>query len=203
MCEPTTIIAVAAVVSATTAVAGAGVAIHGNLEAAKAAEDQGKYQQRMAMYDAQAKANAGKVEAFKQGVAQRQEIGKRKARAAAKHKDLTFGSEPRLLKEIRAFHAMDSLFLAENVRSAVLGAQLGGQFAKYSADIQKRNFQFGAAAAGVQGVSGLAQGIALFAYSGTLSNDTSIPDFEEGMYESSSPSVRRKIDYGPITPPGL
>lgn len=179
-------------VGAAASIAGTGVAIAGAVQSAEAAEDQGKYQQKMALYDAVAKKNQGQIEQVKLGIAQRREFGSARAAAAASSVDLSYGSTHRILSETRKFHAMDGLLLAENVRSSVLSAKTFGDVARYNGNVQAQNFRFQAAGAGLKGLTNFGL---LAAASQRTTGDT---DPGSGFSPISGASSRRVTSYGPL-----
>lgn len=184
MCVP---IAVALAGTAiATSLAGTAVSIAGSTQAANAAEDRAKYEERIAQYNAISLKNAGRVEQVKQGLKQRREFATARALASGSAFDLSYGSTARRLDETRRFHAFDGVLLARNIQAKVLGATMSGEAARYNGKVLQSNLQWQAATSGIEGAASVAG---------------SLYDFNRaGIVESAeTPSSRRANDYGPTS----
>lgn len=142
------LIANTAIATIPTVISGA-VSISGQMRAAEAAKDQGKYEAKIARYEASLAEDAGKVEAFKFGVQAQREFGKLMVAQATSGKDLSYGNVLRQLTEARKFQTFDADLIRRNVDARVTSLQLSASNAISRGNNQAAAYRFGAAGSGV------------------------------------------------------
>lgn len=142
-------------VAAIPSVISGAVTIAGQLQAAQAAKDQGKYEAKIARYEAALAEQAGEVEMFKFGVQAQREFGRLMVAQAAGAKDLSFGNTLRQQTEARKFQAFDGDLIKRNVEARVLSLKLTASNAIARGRNTAVGHQYGAAAAGVGMLGGI------------------------------------------------
>ncbi len=131
------------------------VTISGQMQAADAAKDQGKYEAKIARYEAALAEQAGEVEMFKFGVQAQREFGRLMVAQATSSKDLSIGNVARQMTEARKFQTFDGDIIKRNVDARVLSLQLTASNAIARGNNIASGHMYGAAAAGVGILGGI------------------------------------------------
>lgn len=142
-------------VAALPAVISGAVSIAGQVQAANAAKDQGKYEAKIARYEASLAEDAGKVEAFKFGVQAQREFGRLMVAQATSGKDLSYGNVLRQLTEARKFQTFDGDIIRRNADARVTSLQLSAANAISRGNNQAAQYRLGAVGSGVGILGGI------------------------------------------------
>ena len=143
-----------AVAAIPTIISGA-VTMTGQMQAAQAAKDQGKYEAKIARYEANLAEQAGQVEMFKFGVQAQREFGRLMVAQATSSKDMSFGNVARQQIEARKFQTFDGDIITRNVKARVLSLSLSASNAIARGNNAATGYMYGAAAAGVGMLGGI------------------------------------------------
>lgn len=133
--------------------AASGVQVAGQLQAASAAKEQGKYEAKLARYEAVAARQSGEVEAFKHGIESRREWGRFMLQNAASNRDLSFGTAAQQAIEVRKFQTFDSQIIARNVEARVTGLNISAANARIRGQNQATGLTLGAVGTGISGAT--------------------------------------------------
>ncbi len=133
--------------------AGSAVSAAGQVQQAKAAEDQGKYEYKVMRYEAELERQKGEVEAVRFGVNARREWGRFMLQQAGTNRDLSFGNVASQAIEFRKFQTFDGEILARNAEARVNVMNLNAENARIRGQNQAAGLRMGAVATGIQGAA--------------------------------------------------
>jgi len=136
-------------VAAIPAIIGGAIQIAGQVQAGQAAKDQGKYEAKVARYEAVLAKQAGDVEQFKFGIQAQREFGRLMLAQATSSKDLSFGNAAAQQIEVRKFQTFDKDIIARNVDARVLSLQLTASNAITRGRNQAIETKYAAGASGI------------------------------------------------------